>query len=45
VNAVPLDATSFAHRDVFFNVQLYGTSGQQPFPSDGFALVDGMFHV
>ncbi|KAF9447904.1 Glucooligosaccharide oxidase [Macrolepiota fuliginosa MF-IS2] len=44
VNAVPLDETAFANRDVLFLIQFYGNtfSDEPPFPQSGFTFVDGM---
>jgi len=43
INAVPLDATAFAHRSTRFNFQLYASSANQlpPYPDDGFTFVEG----
>ncbi|KAJ7215981.1 glucooligosaccharide oxidase [Mycena pura] len=44
INTVPLDATAFAKRDTLFLIQFYASSANNkpPYPSDGFAFVDGM---
>ncbi|KAJ7282088.1 glucooligosaccharide oxidase [Mycena rebaudengoi] len=44
INAVPLDSTAFAKRDTLFTIQLYASSANfaPPYPSDGFAFVNGM---
>jgi Berberine and berberine like len=42
VNAVPADATAFAHRDAFLVYQLYASSITPPYPKDGIPFVDGM---
>jgi hypothetical protein len=41
INAVPFDATAFAHRDVHFTLQLMSVSTNLTYPEDGFAFMDG----
>ncbi|KAF9460058.1 glucooligosaccharide oxidase [Collybia nuda] len=44
VNAIPLDATSFAHRSSTLTIQFYASSPNKlpPFPDEGFAFLDNM---
>ncbi|KAL1759677.1 hypothetical protein FB107DRAFT_246088 [Schizophyllum commune] len=44
INAVPVDTTSFAHRDKLFNLQLYAYEPTTTalYPDSGFSFVDGM---
>ncbi|KAF8522606.1 glucooligosaccharide oxidase [Hysterangium stoloniferum] len=44
INAVPLDATAFAHRSSLFTMQFYGSSPLRlpPFPDSGFPFMDAM---
>ncbi|KAI5826540.1 FAD-binding domain-containing protein [Schizophyllum commune Tattone D] len=44
INAVPVDTTSFAHRDKLFNLQLYAyePTTTSLYPDSGFSFVDGM---
>ena len=43
INNVALDTTAFALRSSLFTIQFYASAngGVPPFPSDGFAFVDG----
>ena len=43
INAVPLDATAFAHRSSLFTIQFYASSPnfQPPYPEEGFSFLDG----
>ena len=43
INAVPLDATAFAHRSSLFTIQFYASSSnfQPPYPEEGFSFLDG----
>ncbi|KAJ7058203.1 glucooligosaccharide oxidase [Mycena amicta] len=42
INAVPLDATAFAHRSSLFTIQFYASSfnNQPPYPDAGFTYLD-----
>jgi hypothetical protein len=44
ITSVPIDATSFVHRDAFFSIQLYSSAPSLdiPYPQSAFDLVDGM---
>ncbi|KAJ7199948.1 glucooligosaccharide oxidase [Mycena pura] len=42
VNAVPFDATAFAHRDVHFTMQLYSDVADGAYPDEGLAFMDGL---
>jgi len=42
INNVALNATAFAHRSSMFTIQFYTSSGNPPFPDDGFTFLDGM---
>ncbi|KAG7090180.1 hypothetical protein E1B28_011787 [Marasmius oreades] len=44
INAVPLDATAFGHRNTLFTFQPYASTGDllPPFDNDIFGFVDGM---
>ncbi|GLB42542.1 putative oxygen-dependent FAD-linked oxidoreductase family protein [Lyophyllum shimeji] len=44
INAVPPDATSFAHRSSLFTIQFYAAAPGRvpPYPQDGFAFMDDM---
>jgi len=42
VNAVPFDATAFAHRDVQFTLQLYSDVADGAYPEEGLDFMDGL---
>ncbi|KAG6830740.1 hypothetical protein H0H87_007216 [Tephrocybe sp. NHM501043] len=44
INAVSLDATSFAHRRSLFSIQFYSSAPNNvpPYPESGFAFLDGL---
>lgn len=45
INAVNLNATSFAHRDSLFTIQFYASALDinSTYPESGFTFLDGMF--
>ncbi|KAF7320857.1 Glucooligosaccharide oxidase [Mycena chlorophos] len=42
INAVPLDATAFAHRSSLFTTQFYASSTVPPYPKSGFTFLDNV---
>ncbi|KAJ7241121.1 glucooligosaccharide oxidase [Mycena rebaudengoi] len=42
INAVPLDSTAFAKRDILFTIQFVSASAAPPYPAAGFTFLDGM---
>ncbi|KIY70559.1 Glucooligosaccharide oxidase [Cylindrobasidium torrendii FP15055 ss-10] len=42
MNAIPVNNTSFAHRDTKFNLQISGYNAAPPFPKEGYTFVQGI---